>query len=297
VTYDNVCKYLAEQHPASFVRWLLGIEAADVRVLKTELNLEPIRADSVTFLQTNNQILHLEFQTLPASEPPLPFRMLDYWVRLHRQYRSPIEQIVLFLKPTNAESVFVEQFQADKTLHRYRAIRLWEQDPSPFFADPVLLPFAALAQTNCPPILLERVAVQVAMMETTEQQNIAVLVQLLAGLRFDKKLIRQFFREGVMRESVIYQEIYQEGRQEGERKGRQEGEQKGRQEGERKGRQEGERELLLRLLTRKFGAIASLQEQICLLSVDQLESLGEAMLDFSDLADLVAWLEANQNFR
>jgi predicted transposase YdaD len=85
VTYDNVCKYLAEQHPASFVRWLLGGEATDIQVLKTELNLEPIRADSVTFLRTSNRILHLEFQTLPASEPPLPFRMLDYWVRLHRQ--------------------------------------------------------------------------------------------------------------------------------------------------------------------------------------------------------------------
>lgn len=150
MTYDNVCKYLAEQHPASFVRWLLGGEATDIQVLKTELNLEPIRADSVTFLRTSNRILHLEFQTLPASESPLPFRMLDYWVRLHRQYRSQIEQVVLFLKPTASESVFVEQFQTSNTLHRYRVIRLWEQDPTPLFTDPVLLPFATLARTDSP---------------------------------------------------------------------------------------------------------------------------------------------------
>jgi predicted transposase YdaD len=80
------------------------------------------------------------------------------------------------------------------------------------FADPILLPFAVLAQTDSPPILLERVAAQVAMIKTTEQQKIAVPIQLPADLRFDKELIRQFFREGVMRESVIYQEIYQEGR-------------------------------------------------------------------------------------
>ncbi|MBD1995700.1 DUF4351 domain-containing protein [Oculatella sp. FACHB-28] len=56
--------------------------------------------------------------------------------------------------------------------------------------------------------------------------------------------------------------------------------------------------MLLRLLTQKFGAIASpLRQQIHLLSLNQLESLSEALLDFSDVADLVVWLEANQNSR
>ncbi|GAA6620818.1 hypothetical protein NUACC26_066360 [Scytonema sp. NUACC26] len=90
MSYDNVCKYLAEQYPAEFVRRLLAIEPREIGVLKTELSLEPIRADSVTFLQTANQILHIEFQTLTSSNPPLPFRMLDYSVRLKRQYRCPV---------------------------------------------------------------------------------------------------------------------------------------------------------------------------------------------------------------
>ena len=58
MSYDNACKYLAEQYPADFVRWLLGVEPTQIEVLKTELTLEPIRADSVTFLQTANQIPH-----------------------------------------------------------------------------------------------------------------------------------------------------------------------------------------------------------------------------------------------
>lgn len=78
MTYDNTLKYLVEQYPEDFIRYLLASEATDIQILKTELNQEPIRADSVTFLQTANQILHLEFQTLPASTPPLPLRMLDY---------------------------------------------------------------------------------------------------------------------------------------------------------------------------------------------------------------------------
>ena len=91
LNYDNACKYLAEQYPAEFVSWLLSVQSQDIRVLKTELTLEPIRADAVTFLQTANQILHIEFQTLPTSNPSIPFRMLDYSVRLKRQYRCDVE--------------------------------------------------------------------------------------------------------------------------------------------------------------------------------------------------------------
>ena len=57
MSYDKACKYLAEQYPADFVRWLLEVEPTEIEVLKAELTLEPIRADSVTFLQTANQIL------------------------------------------------------------------------------------------------------------------------------------------------------------------------------------------------------------------------------------------------
>jgi predicted transposase YdaD len=64
VSFDNVCKLLAEKYPADFVRWLIAEEPIDVKVFKTELSIEPIRADSVVFLQTANRILHIKFQTL-----------------------------------------------------------------------------------------------------------------------------------------------------------------------------------------------------------------------------------------
>ena len=276
MTYDNICKYLAEQYPRNFVRWLFSAESTEIQVLKTELSLEPIRADSVTLLQTSNQILHLEFQTLPPTDTPMPLRMLDYWVRLHRQYRCPIEQVVIYLKYTTSESAFVEQFVAANTWHRYRVIRMWEQDPQPLLADSALLPLASLAQTDSPRGLLERVATQVANIESTEQQqNVSACVQMLAGLRFEKNLIRQFFREEIMRESVIYQDILQ----------------KGLQQGLQQGKQEGELAVVLRLLTRRIGTVdTEVQERLRGLSIVQLEDLAEALLDFSDATDLVNWL-------
>jgi predicted transposase YdaD len=85
------------------------------------------------------------------------------------------------------------------------------------------------------------------------------------------------FREDMMRESVIYQDILQQG------------EQKGRQEG----RQEGELALILRQLTRRVGAVSPKAEaQIRTLSLAQLETLGEALLDFSQPSDLDDWLQA-----
>lgn len=59
MSYDNACKYLVEQYPVEFVNWLLAVESQDIEVLKTELTLEPIRADAIAFLRTANQILHM----------------------------------------------------------------------------------------------------------------------------------------------------------------------------------------------------------------------------------------------
>lgn len=65
--------------------------------------------------------------------------------------------------------------------------------------------------------------------------------------------------------------------------------------GEQKGIQQGiqrEQQLIIRLLNRRVGEIeSSLIDTIRTLTIDQLESLGEALLDFSTVTDLEQWLE------
>lgn len=273
MSYDNACKYLAETYPREFARWLLAIEPPEIRVLKTELTLEPIRADALSLLRAANRILHLEFQTLPVSKPPMPLRMLDYSVRLKRKYRCSVEQVVIFLQETTNELAFTEEYRDDTTIHRYRVIRLWEQDSSLFLTNPALLPLAALTKSDSPQALLEDVAEQVASIEEIEQrQNIASCAGILAGLRFEENLIRQLFREDIMRESVIYQSIRQEGKQEGLK-------------------QEA-LTLTMRLLRRRFGELeARIVAKVQALPREQLEELTEALFDFSEVEDLDAWLE------
>ena len=58
------------------------------------------------------------------------------------------------------------------------------------------------------------------------------------------------------------------------------------------GVEDGERKLIFRLLTRRVGTLsASVKSQIEALSVEQLEALGDALLEFTSESDLVTWLE------
>ncbi|MEH2213956.1 DUF4351 domain-containing protein [Nostoc sp.] len=57
------------------------------------------------------------------------------------------------------------------------------------------------------------------------------------------------------------------------------------------GKKQGEQRLVIRQLNCCIGKIdASLIERIQGLSIEQLENLGEALLDFSSVADLETWL-------
>jgi predicted transposase/invertase (TIGR01784 family) len=76
--------------------------------------------------------------------------------------------------------------------------------------------------------------------------------------------------------------VYQEARLEGEAIG------------EARGKAEEGRSLVIKLLTRKLGNLnPQLQEQVNSLTLDRIESLGEALLDFTQIADLENWLSQN----
>ncbi|BCL36871.1 Rpn family recombination-promoting nuclease/putative transposase [Nostoc sp. MS1] len=285
MSFDNLCKLLSEKYPQNFASWVLGTPQTSVKVLKTELSIEPIRADYVTFLQLEGRILHLEFQTKLESTPPLPLRMLDYWVRLYRLYRLPITQVVVLLLPPAPDTVIETVFSVENTRHEYRVIRMWEENSELFLNDSALLPLAPLTATTQPQVLLQQVVQQVNQLEPTQRSEISAYTQILAGLKYKKDLIKQLFREGMMRESVIYQEILAEGEQRGVQIGEQRGEQRGIQR---------ERSLILRLLRKQVGELPQdVSDRLETLSLEQLENLGEALLDFTSLADLLSWLDTH----
>lgn len=268
--FDNICKFLAENYSNDFARWIFGEPKGLTILSPTELFVEPIRADALILLQSSEVVLHLEFQTQP--DEAIPFRMADYRLRVHRRYpNKDMRQIVIYLKSTGSELVRQNVFTISGMRHEFEVIRLWEQPYSDFLQFPGLLPLAVLGRTDDRTQTLREISSLIDnLSDRREQRNITAATSLLAGLVLKKDVIRTVLREEIMRESVIYQDIKEQGVR------------------------EGQAILVLRLLKRRIGEVKLEDEtRISSLSVEQLEALGDALLDFSSRDDLLAWLANN----
>ena len=276
---DNISKFLIEQYSADFAAWLLGESISLTTINPTELNVEPIRADSVMLLQSSTVILHTEFQTV--GDETMPFRMADYYLRLKRKFpEQTIQQVVIYLKKTNSNLVRQERYVTPVMTHQFRIIRLWEEPVDVFLNTPGLLPYAVLSRAVDKESVLAQVVKELEQItDPREQSNLVAATSILAGLELEVQTIRQLIRSPVMRESTMYQSILREGRAEGI------------EQGLIQGRTVEGRELVLKLLTRKLGSLSlEVTAKVSNLSLEKLEALVEALLDFTNFRDLETWL-------
>ena len=215
--YDDTCRFLAEHFSADFASWLLGKSVTMTELQPSELSLDPIRADALIFLESDEAILHIEFQTLPKDN--IPFRVLDYRVRGYRRDPTkPMRQIVIYLKQTASPLVYQTSFTMERTHHEFEVIRLWEQPASLFLQYPGLIPFAVLGQSESAEEMLRQVAQTVDQIEDPQtQSNLMAASGILAGLRLDSEIIRRILRRDIMQESSFYRSIKKEGQDEGAR--------------------------------------------------------------------------------
>jgi len=155
-------------------------------------------------------VLHLEFQTRPQVD--MPFRMLDYRVRVYRRYpNKTMRQVVLYLQPTSSDLIRQTRFTLEHTQHEFEVICLWEQPATLFLQYPGLLPFATLGQSADLEATLRQVAQRVEQIsDLTMQANLTAASAILAGLRLEKEIIPRLLRRDIMKESVIYREIQAE---------------------------------------------------------------------------------------
>jgi predicted transposase YdaD len=119
--------------------------------------------------------------------------------------------------------------------------------------------------------LMERTKTEID--NSTERQGI---IELLASVLVSKfsKLSRQEIEAMFVVSDIKQTRVYQEAKQEG--------------------REQGERNLLVRQLSKRFGKLTnSYIENINILTIVQLEDLGEALLDFGDITDLEQWLKVH----
>jgi len=208
--YDDTCRFLAEHFSADFASWLLGESITLTELKPSELSLDPIRADALILLESDETVLHLEFQTRP--DQGIPFRMLDYRVRVYRRYPGKtMRQVVIYLKQTGSELVQQTDFNFEQTRHEFTVVRLWEQPDHLFLQYPGLIPFAALGQTAAPEATLRRVAQAInQILDPTIQADLVAASAILAGLRLEDEVIYRLLRRDIMQESTIYRSIQEE---------------------------------------------------------------------------------------
>jgi predicted transposase/invertase (TIGR01784 family) len=122
--------------------------------------------------------------------------------------------------------------------------------------------------------LLDRTKTEVE--NDREKQGIIELLETVLLSKFSqlsRQEIEAMFLVSDIKQTRVYQEAKQEGIQEG--------------------RQDGEMILLIRQLSKRFGKLKDIYiENINSLNIEQLEKLGEALLDFVDINDLETWLES-----
>ena len=257
---------MAEMFSNDFSNWLLGKSVNLTELKPSELSIEPIRADSLIFLQSEELVLHLEFQT--NVDVDIPFRMADYRLRLYRRFpNKEVYQVVIYLRKSQSELVKQTVFRLRTMTHEFNVVRLWEEPTETFLRSPGLFPFAVLSQTENSASILQQISGLIEdIPNKREQSHVAATTAILAGLVLNKQFIQRILRREIMRESVIYQDI----------------------------RAEEAANVVFRLLKRKIGEVSQeLQIKIQDLSVESLEDLAEALLDFKSESELKVWLDNN----
>ena len=107
----------------------------------------------------------------------------------------------------------------------------------------------------------------------SERQGIIELLESVLMSKFSQ-LSRQEIEAMFLLSDIKQTRVYQEAKEEGE--------------------QEGKKNLLLRILSKKFGKLRDEYiKSINGLNIAQLEDLGEALLDFKDINDLEKWLQSH----
>jgi predicted transposase YdaD len=219
----------------------------------------------------------------------MPLRMRAYAALAQEKYGLPVYPVLVnILQPSEATVVsdrFESNFLGLQARQDFCVINLWEVDAEIVFEQSLdtLLPFVPVLKGGDNEQTVRRALVQ--LQQNEELVELESLLGFFASFVLNTELVRQILRWDmvVLRESPWYQEIRQEGRQEDE--------QRGRIEGRTEGRTEEARSLILRQLTRRVGQVSSaMRSQVQALSLVQLESLGEALLDFTSAEDLSDWL-------
>ncbi|MBI1788950.1 MAG: Rpn family recombination-promoting nuclease/putative transposase [Acidobacteria bacterium] len=276
--YDQIFKNLAEDDPVGLLRMIghLPLNApAEVRPLPREIILPGLQVDTVYDVRVGEEHWweHLEAQARYKSN--VPERICWYVVALSLRERVPIRTTLILLAerhaPKHVPAAHTLRIHRLKISYEYDVVRLWELDPKPVLqaGHPNLLPWVMLMDAS--DAELEQAMIQI---KGAGDGKLAAQFITLGGLRYPKRdhvvwmlerLRGMLINEEIIKESIFYQMILEEGVE------------KGLREGILKGRQEGRfrevRHFIRRYAAIRFPALGDLPQLDDQSDLERLEAL------------------------
>jgi hypothetical protein len=259
-------------------------------------------------------LIHVEHQA--SKQGDFARRMFVYFARLHEKYGLPIVPIALFSydAPKTPEPDFYEVTLPNRTVLRfeYQTVQLNRLTWRDFLRHENPIAAALMAKMDIAPQERPRVKLECLRLLATLKLDPARM-QLISGFvdtylrltpaeeaKFETELaeLSPPEKEGVMELTTSWMERgiaqgLQQGLTQGLLQGRAEGLQHGLEQGMERGLRQGEAAVTLRLLKRRFGVLPeTVTARIATLSLERLEALADALLDFAAPDDLARWLDA-----
>ncbi|MDJ0617387.1 MAG: DUF4351 domain-containing protein [Calothrix sp. MO_192.B10] len=239
-------------------------------------------------------LVHIEIQA--TKEDDFTKRMFTYNFRIFDRFEQPATSLAILCdsnrqwRPNN----YSYNYPHTRLLFEFESIKLLDYENR----------WTELEQSNNPfaTVVMAHLKTQQTQKQPQERKTWKFsLIRRLYDLGLQEQDIRNLYRfiDWVMiLPKALENQFWEEFKQfEQERTMRYvtTGERIGYERGIQEGRQEGEQTIILRLLQRRVGELSpQLQQRVQSLCLNQLEALGEALLDFTGMEDLLNWLQVEE---
>jgi Domain of unknown function (DUF4351)/Putative transposase, YhgA-like len=253
---------------------------------------EQYEADLVAKLRFRGQetffLVHVENQSYPQTE--FGRRMFTYFARLFEKYGLPVYPIVIFSydTPRKPQTDTYRVTFPDKTVleFNYGVVQLNQLNWRDFLQQENPVASALMAKMRIAASDRPKVKAECLRLLATLRLNPAKM-KLISGfvdtyLRLNTAE-QEIFQTEIAKFDPVEQEVVMEIVTSWQLQGREEG------------KLEGRLQIVMRQLNRKVGVVRpELGERIEKLSPTQVEDLADALLDFTNAGDLVAWLNSHE---
>jgi len=226
-------------------------------------------------------VLHMEFESSFSSNIDIQRRMLRYFLNLYWNENFPIMQAVVLLKDpgikyiSNGTETFV--FGEEVLKHRYKVIKLYEMDKYEVLKRNVkaLFPMRVfMRHKNEPPVEHLKECLDVA--ETIGDPDFYFMTADCGTKLYGREILEKIVKEAIYMSSGLYKQPYETGKMEGIIEGK----------------TEGKTDLLIKLLSRRFGLLpVDLRKKISEADQYQLDLIADSIFDFKSADDTLKYLQ------